>query len=86
MKSVRLGDELEGKLKRAARKQGVSESDFIRAAIAERADSMLGDDLESRLAGIIGAVHAGGGQAAHAHERYHELLKQRYASKKKSRR
>lgn len=86
MKSVRLDTGLEAQLKRAARKEGVSESDFIRAAIAERAESTLGDDLESRLAGIIGAVRAGGGQAADAHQRYRDLLRQHHDREKKSRR
>ncbi len=86
MKSVRLDRDLEAQLKRAARMEGVSESNFIRAAIAHRAESTLRNDLEARLSGIIGSVHAGGGQAARAHDRYRELLTERHRTAKKSRR
>jgi hypothetical protein len=54
---------------------GVSESEFIRAAIDERSDATLAAALESRLSGLVGAVRTKGGRAASAHERYRELLK-----------
>jgi len=84
VKSVRLGEELEAKMKRAALREGVSESEFIREAIAERADSVLSTNLADRLAGAIGAVSARGSHARSAHERYRQLLVQR--EKTKSRR
>jgi hypothetical protein len=46
----------------------------------------LAEHLESRLAGILGAVHTKGGRAANAHQRYRELLKRRTQRTLKSRR
>ena len=84
MKSVRLDPKLEARLKQAARLSGVTESDFIRAAIIERSDATLTDNLESRLVGIVGAVHSKGGRARQAHERYGEILKADKARTRKS--
>ncbi len=70
----------------AARTAGVSESDFIRAAIAERSDATLADGLEGRLTGLVGAIRSRGGRATKAHQRYTELLKRRSARTPKSRR
>jgi hypothetical protein len=85
MKSVRLDSKLQARLKQAARISGVTESDFIRAAITERSDAALTNDLESRLAGIVGAVHSTGGRARQAHERYGEILKTHQPRIRKSR-
>ncbi len=84
MKSVRLDPKLQARLKQAARLSGVTESDFIRAAITERSDATLTDSLESRLVGIVGAVHSKGGRARQAHERYGEILKADKARIRKS--
>jgi hypothetical protein len=86
MKSVRLDSDLQARLKMAARKTGVSESEFIRAAIAERSDASLADGLEGRLTGLVGAIRSKGGRATKAHERYRELLKRRSPRTPKSRR
>ena len=75
MKSVRLDDRLEASLRAAARASGVTESEFIRAAVEERSRQVLGDSLEERLSGVIGAVHAGGGRARKSSKRYTELLR-----------
>ena len=64
---------------------GVSESEFIRAAIDERTGATLGDRLDSRLIGLIGTVHTKGGRATNAHQRYQELLKSRAARTSKPR-
>ena len=86
MKSVRLDPDLEAMLKEAAHAAGVSESNFIRAAIAERSQATLADRLEGRLTGLVGAISSRGGRAAQAHQRYRELLKRRPARTPKSRR
>jgi hypothetical protein len=65
---------------------GVTESEFIRAAIDERSEATLGAGLESRLIGLVGAVRTKGGRAPNAHQRYRELLKRRTARTLKSRR
>lgn len=84
MKSVRLDPQLQSRLKQAARLAGVTESDFIRAAIAERTDAALTDSLEGRLAGLLGSVQSKGGRARRAHERYGEILKANRARTRKS--
>lgn len=85
MKSVRLDPELQSRLKQAARLAGVSESDFIRAAIAEQSDATLTNTLEGRLAGLVGAVHSKGGRAREAHKKFGELIKRRFARQQRSR-
>jgi hypothetical protein len=75
MKSVRLDDRLEANLRAAARASGVTESEFIRAAVEERSRQVLGDNLEERLNGVIGAVQARGGRARNASKHYTELLR-----------
>ncbi len=86
MKSVRLDSNLQAKLKEAARTAGVSESEFIRAAIAERSEATLADRLEGHLTGLVGAIRSKGGRATEAHQRYRELLKRRTARAPRSRR
>jgi hypothetical protein len=81
-----LDSDLQVRLEEAARLAGVSQSEFIRAAIDERTTATLAEHLESRLAGILGAVHTKGGRAANAHQRYRELLKRRTQRTLKSRR
>jgi hypothetical protein len=63
MKSVRLDVELEERLRRAARALGVSESAFIRQALGERCDIVLGDRLDERLRDVVGVVCSDGGRA-----------------------
>ena len=86
MKSVRLDSDLQARLKEAARTAGASESEFIRAAIAERVEATLADRLEGRLTGLVGAIRSKGGRAVDAHNRYRELLKRRSTRTAKSRR
>ena len=77
MKSVRLDPALQARLRLAAEASGVSESEFIRQAVDERAAATLAGNLEATLAGSIGAVRSQGGRAAAAHDRYGELLRGR---------
>jgi predicted transposase YdaD len=86
MKSVRLNSDLQARLKEAAHMAGVSESEFIRAAITERSEATLADRLEGRLTGLIGSIRSKGGRATKAHQRYRELLKRRLPRTPKSRR
>jgi hypothetical protein len=85
MKSVRLDPALQARLKQAAQLARVSESEFIRAAIAERSDATLADNLEARLGGLVGAVRSKGGRAQQAHQRYRELLERKNARTRKPR-
>ena len=63
MKSVRLGDELEQKLDRAARALAMSQSEFLRDAVARRCDEVLAESLRQRLAPVIGVIESQGGRA-----------------------
>jgi len=85
MKSVRLDPALQARLRQAAQLARVSESEFIRAAIAERSDATLADSLEARLDGLVGTVRSKGGRARQAHERYRELLRRGAARTRKLR-
>ncbi len=85
MKSVRLDGELETRLRRAAELAGISESEFIRQAIDERATATLGGSLEDQLAGLVGAIRSEGGRAAAAHQRFGDLLRKRTGRKSASR-
>lgn len=75
MKSVRLDTEIENQLERAAEIAGVSESEFIREAIRSRAGQVLGENLEVRLADVVGTVRSKGGRARRAHDQFQKILK-----------
>jgi hypothetical protein len=66
MKSVRLDDNLESRLERAARALAMSQSAFLRDALARRCDEVLAGSLEERLAPVVGIVKSTGGRAAHS--------------------
>jgi hypothetical protein len=74
MKSVRLDDNLEAKLERAARALAMSQSEFLRDALVRRCDEVLGDSLEQRLAPVVGIVNSSGGRAAHSGKAFRAAL------------
>jgi predicted DNA-binding protein len=74
MKSVRLSDELEEKLARAARAMSMSHSEFIRDALARRCDEVLGASLSKRLAHVIGTINSSGGRAVRAGAAFADAL------------
>jgi hypothetical protein len=77
MKSVRLNDNLEAKLERAARTLGVSQSEFLRDALTRRCAEVLGDSLQQRLAPVIGIVNSSGGRASHSGAAFRAALAKR---------
>jgi hypothetical protein len=77
VKSVRLDPALEAKLERAARAAAVSQSEFIRDALARRCDEVLGASLAERLAPVIGIVQGGGGRADRTGDAFREILSRR---------
>ena len=77
MKSVRFDAQLETNLKRAARTLGISQSSFIREAVAKRCEEVLGDSLEKKLASIIGCIQTAGGRARNAGATFQRLLTKR---------
>jgi predicted DNA-binding protein len=77
MKSVRLNDELEAKLERAARATAMSQSAFLRDALARRCDEVLGSSLRERLASVVGVVKSSGGRAAQSGAAFRKVLARR---------
>ena len=77
MKSVRLDETLEARLRKAARLAGVPPSTFIRQAIEERCGRVLADRLDLRLGDVIGTVHSRGGRAGRTGEAFLETLQER---------
>jgi predicted DNA-binding protein len=74
VKSVRLDLELETRLKRAARASAMSQSQFIRDALARRCDEVLGSSLAERVAPLIGVVESSGGRAERTGASCREIL------------
>lgn len=77
MKSVRLGSGLEGKLERAARAAAMSQSEFIRDALARRCDEVLAGSLGQRLAPVVGIIHSSGGRASRTGTAFRQILARR---------
>jgi predicted transcriptional regulator len=77
MRSVRLDEDLDERVRRAAAVEGASVSEFIRRAVADRAERALTSDAQERLADVLGAVHAGGGQARDTGAAFTELVNRR---------
>jgi hypothetical protein len=63
VRSIRLNDELDTRVRQAAAVEGASVSEFIRRAASERADHTLATGTSERFADVIGAIHGGGGRA-----------------------
>ena len=58
MRSVRLDPEMDGRLRRAAAVEGLSVSEFIRRAAADRANHTLSDRAEQPLRDVLGAINS----------------------------
>jgi hypothetical protein len=80
MRSVRLDPELDRKVQRAAAIKGETVSEFIRRAVAARADETIGVSNRELLADVIGIVRSGGGGVAErTGEAFTELLEEERA-------
>jgi hypothetical protein len=77
MRSIRLDDELDARVRQAAAAEGASVSEFIRRAASDRADHTLANGASERLADVLGAIHGGGGQARDTGAAFIEILDQR---------
>jgi hypothetical protein len=77
MKSVRLDPTLEAQLERAARAVAMSQSEFIRDALARRCQEVLGGSLAERLAPVVGIVESAGGRAARTGTAFRQVLSRR---------
>ena len=78
MKSIRLDQELETRLRLVAEMEGRSESAVIRSAIDAWCTAALRDRADLRLADIIGQVSFGGGVADRTSEAFTELLARKH--------
>jgi hypothetical protein len=83
---MRLDDELDDKVRRAADALGMSVSAFIRLAAEERADQTLADTggNAARFADVIGVISGGGGRARRTGDAFAESLAERRAVRKRS--
>jgi predicted DNA-binding protein len=76
-KSFRIDPMLERRLDEVARRRAVPVSVVVREAIARHCDEVLGEDLRSQMADVIGVVHSGGGRAERTGEAFKRLLAER---------
>ena len=81
MRSLRLEDDLDARVRDAASAEGTSVSEFLRQAASERAERVLSDDPVERLKDVIGVVNGGGGRARHTGRIFGELLAEEHRSK-----
>lgn len=63
MRSVRLNDEMDHRVRRAAEIEGVSVSEFIRRAASDRTERTLSAGADDRLADVLGAIRGPDEQA-----------------------
>jgi hypothetical protein len=78
VKTLRSDPERE-KLQRPASVAGVSLSEFIRQAAAERADAVLRTNPREDVADVLGIIHGRGNQARHTGQAFSDLLAARQA-------
>jgi hypothetical protein len=74
MKSVRFEAELEEKLRRAAAALEISQSEFIRDAVARRCNEVLTTSLYDEIAPLVGVIHSSGGRANDTGAAFRALL------------
>lgn len=82
MRSLRLDEELDQRVRRAAAIAGETVSEFIRRAAARRAEQTLADAdrngsgarQSDQFADVLGAVRSGGGRARRTSEAFTEEL------------
>lgn len=75
MRSLRLDPELDDLVRRAAAREGVSVSEFLRVAAADRARRTL--DAREQLDDVIGVIRSEGGVAARTGSAFGDLLEER---------
>lgn len=81
VKGVRLDPGLEERVRRAAAAEHSTVSEFVRAALAERADRTLREQLSTveRLSDVIGIARSGGPSVAdRTGEAFADLLEERH--------
>lgn len=82
MRSVRLDPESDSRLRRAAELEGISVSEFLRRAAAERAERTLSSCATDRLADILGTVHGRREQARQTGAAFTDVLAENHRARK----
>jgi Protein of unknown function (DUF1778) len=77
VRSLRLDNQLDEMTRKAAAIEGSSVSEFMRRAIAERAERTLAGGAKKRLHDVVGAINGGGGRARDTGAAFADLLAQR---------
>jgi|1186.fasta_scaffold31985_2 hypothetical protein len=80
MRSVRLDEQTDKRVRRAAATEGVSVSEFIRRAADERADQVLSSGGEERLSDVLGAIRSRRRQARRSGEAFTEIVAEQRAN------
>jgi metal-responsive CopG/Arc/MetJ family transcriptional regulator len=75
MRSVRLPDDLARKLRLAAQRQGIGESELIRRAIQDHLDQGVDQSVYDRVADIVGSLASKpGSRARHSGKSFAEIV------------
>jgi Ribbon-helix-helix protein, copG family len=77
MRSVRLDHDMDLRVRRAAELEGVSVSEFLRRAAADRSERTLSASAEDRLADVLGTVHGKRKQARKSGSAFTDALVER---------
>ena len=77
MRSIRLDDDLDDKVRRAAAIRNESVSEFLRHAAAQRAEDTLATSAREQFADVAGVVNGGGGRARRTGQAFGDLLAER---------
>ena len=77
-RSFRLDPELEGRLQEAAAREGVSASLFIRRAVQERCNAVLGRSLLDWLGDGVGSVESGMMDSRHTGRAFADMIVEKH--------
>jgi hypothetical protein len=78
MRSVRLDDETESRVRRAAAIEGVSVSEFLRRAASDRSERILSTGAADRLSDVVGTIRSQGGQARRTGRAFGDALAEKH--------
>ena len=82
IKSFRLTPELERRLEEASARAGMSVSDFIREAVEQRCDAVLGHSLLDDLGDMVGAVDGGRFDSRHTGRAFAEIVAEKHRKRR----